>query len=94
MLDQVEAKLEAPALQLPAALRVRLAEQLLASLDDDAEIDTAWRAEAEWRVDGVGVIATDSVALDRHTTRAQTPRLIAVRLPRLDRTHLTTGIMQ
>jgi putative addiction module component (TIGR02574 family) len=63
-LDQIEAKLEAQALQLPAALRARLAERLLASLDDDAEIDTAWRAEAERRVDEVEAGAADSIALD------------------------------
>lgn len=44
--------LEAEVLQLPAAARARLAERLLASLDDDADEgnEELWIAEAERRL--------------------------------------------
>lgn len=42
-------KLEAEALQLPAAERARLVERLIASLDTDPEIEAAWAAEVERR---------------------------------------------
>lgn len=42
-------ELEAEVLQLPAPFRARLAEALIASLDDDAEIERAWAEEAERR---------------------------------------------
>jgi len=44
-LDQLEAAL----LQLPAPERARLAERLIASLDEDAEVELEWRLEAERR---------------------------------------------
>lgn len=43
-------QLQAELLQLPADVRARLAEALLASLDEpDAELDIAWGEEAERR---------------------------------------------
>jgi len=42
--------LEAAALSLPRSERARLAERLIASLDEDAEIEKAWREEIERRV--------------------------------------------
>jgi putative addiction module component (TIGR02574 family) len=43
-------QLQAELLQLPADVRARLAEALLASLDEpDAELDIAWADEAERR---------------------------------------------
>jgi hypothetical protein len=43
-------QLEAELLQLPPHVRARLAEALLASLDDaDSELDVAWGEEAERR---------------------------------------------
>lgn len=42
--------LEAEALKLPAAERAAFAQVLLASLDEDAEIDEAWAQEVERRV--------------------------------------------
>lgn len=42
--------LEAEALKLPAADRAAFAQVLLASLDEDAEIDEAWAQEVERRV--------------------------------------------
>jgi putative addiction module component (TIGR02574 family) len=42
-------QLEAAVLQLPASQRARLAERLIASLDEDAEVEEEWRIEAERR---------------------------------------------
>ena len=41
---------ESAALQLPRAERARLAERLIASLDEDSEIERAWAEEIERRV--------------------------------------------
>lgn len=43
--DQIEEEL----MKLPAADRARLAERLIASLDEDAEVEAAWRAEVRRR---------------------------------------------
>jgi putative addiction module component (TIGR02574 family) len=42
---------ESAALQLPRAERARLAERLIASLDEDAEIEQAWAKEIRRRVE-------------------------------------------
>lgn len=42
--------LEAQALKLSASERARLAERLLASLDEDSEIEEVWAAEVERRI--------------------------------------------
>ncbi len=43
--DQIEQEL----MKLPAADRARLAEQLIASLDEDAEVESAWITEVRRR---------------------------------------------
>ena len=43
--DQLEREL----LKLPAADRARLAERLIASLDEDPEVEAAWKAEVRRR---------------------------------------------
>jgi len=43
--DQIEQEL----LKLPMADRARLAERLIASLDEDAEVEAAWLAEVRRR---------------------------------------------
>lgn len=43
-------ELEAAALSLPRGERARLAERLLASLDEDLEIEEAWAQEVERRL--------------------------------------------
>ena len=43
--DQIEQEL----MKLPAADRARLAERLIASLDEDAEVEAAWKAEVRRR---------------------------------------------
>jgi hypothetical protein len=42
-------QLEAEALKLPRHIRARLAEALIASLDEDSESEQAWEDEAEVR---------------------------------------------
>ncbi len=42
--------LEAEALKLTVTERAKLAEHLLASLDEDSEIEEAWAAETERRI--------------------------------------------
>lgn len=42
--------LEAESLKLTAAERAKLAEHLIASLDEDSEIEEAWATEVEQRI--------------------------------------------
>ena len=49
MSDQIDV-LEAEALKLTPEERARLADRLIASLSDDAEIEEAWAAEVERRI--------------------------------------------
>ena len=49
MLSTTE-KIESAALQLPRSERARLAERLIASLDEDTEVERAWAEEIERRV--------------------------------------------
>ncbi len=65
-------QLEAELLQLPQALRARLAEALLDSLEDaDTELDLAWAAEANRRYQEIKsgvvkpILATEAVAKAR-----------------------------
>ncbi|MEW6486917.1 MAG: addiction module protein [Thermodesulfobacteriota bacterium] len=44
-------ELEAAALTLPRCDRARLAQRLLESLDEDSEVEQAWAAEVERRLD-------------------------------------------
>ena len=44
-------ELEAAALKLPLRDRARLAHRLLESLDEDSEVEQAWAAEGERRLD-------------------------------------------
>lgn len=46
-------RIVAEALELSAADRCRLAEQLLASLEEDDEIAAAWAVEVERRIDAL-----------------------------------------
>lgn len=43
-------QIESAALELPVHERARLAERLLASLDEDASVEAAWAAEIDRRV--------------------------------------------
>ncbi|SFN23647.1 putative addiction module component, TIGR02574 family [Formivibrio citricus] len=56
--------IEAAAMQLPKADRIHLAERLLASLEEDDEIQTAWIAEAERRADALDSGTTQAIAIE------------------------------
>ena len=55
--------LEAEALQLTAGERVAFAQLLLASLDEDAEIEEAWAAETEHRIADIESGATPVIPI-------------------------------
>lgn len=67
--------LEAEALKLGTAERARLVEHLIASLDEDSEIEEAWAAEVERRIEAVEtgsvqlIPAADVVAQARATLK-------------------------
>jgi putative addiction module component (TIGR02574 family) len=68
-------QLEAAVLQLPASERARLAERLIASLDEDAELELEWRTEAERRDDEITSGQTAGIPLDSvlDSARARVP---------------------
>lgn len=49
MIHSIE-QLEAELLQLPIGERARLAERLITSLDEEAEVETAWSDEVQRRL--------------------------------------------
>ena len=63
--------IEATVLQLPLTERAHLAERLLASLDVDDEILTAWIAEAERRADVLGRGDTSGMSLEQAMSKAR-----------------------
>ena len=58
--EQVEQEL----LKLPLAERARLAERLIASLDEDAEIEAAWIAEVRRRDEEMVSGAVEGIPLE------------------------------
>jgi putative addiction module component (TIGR02574 family) len=52
-MSSVAQRLEAAALALPRSERARLAERLIASLDENAEVEDAWAAEIKRRLDAI-----------------------------------------
>lgn len=50
-MSSIVEKLEAAALSLPQAERARLARRLLASLEDETDVDDAWRDEVRHRLE-------------------------------------------
>lgn len=60
-MPSVAEELEAAALSLPRAERARLAERLLASLDDEAEVEEAWRDEVRRRLEAYRKGAVEAV---------------------------------
>ena len=58
--DQIEEEL----LKLPASDRARLAERLIASLDEDTEVEAAWLAEIRRRDTELKTGAVESVPLE------------------------------
>ncbi|TVP43048.1 MAG: addiction module antitoxin RelB [Gemmatimonadales bacterium] len=57
--EQIEREL----LRLPASERARLAERLIASLDDDAEVNLAWAEEVRRRDEELDSGAVQSLPL-------------------------------
>lgn len=55
--------LEAEALQLTAGERAAFAQVLLASLDEDAEIEEAWAAETERRISDIESGAAQTIPI-------------------------------
>lgn len=59
-----EQELEAAALKLPSHERARLAEVLIASLDEEDEIARAWADEAERRYEELRTGAVEAVPVE------------------------------
>ncbi|HEX8829639.1 MAG TPA: addiction module protein [Longimicrobium sp.] len=58
-------EVEAVALQLPRAERARLAERLIASLDEDLAIENRWKEEVRRRVEELRSGAVPSIPGDQ-----------------------------
>jgi len=58
--DQIEQEL----LKLPAADRARLAERLIASLDEDSEVEAAWIAEVRKRDEELQSGAVEAIPIE------------------------------
>jgi putative addiction module component (TIGR02574 family) len=54
-------EIESSALQLPRAERARLAERLIASLDEDLAVEESWRVEVRRRVEEMQSGAVPSI---------------------------------
>ena len=57
-------KIERELLRLPASERARLAERLIASLDEDAEVDRAWVEEVRRRDESLDSGAVQALPLE------------------------------
>ena len=58
--DQIEHEL----LKLPAADRARVAERLIASLDEDTEVESAWKTEVRRRDEELQSGAVQAIPLE------------------------------
>ena len=63
--------LEAQALKLPTSERARLAERLIASLDEDAETEEAWAVEVERRIADIESGQAKMIPADEAIARAR-----------------------
>jgi len=66
--EQIEHEL----MKLPIADRARLAERLIASLDEDAEVEAAWLAEIRRRDEELASGAVDAIPLEDALTTVRT----------------------
>ncbi len=66
--EQIEQEL----MKLPVADRARLAERLIASLDEDAELEAAWIAEVRRRDDEFQSGSVESIPLEDALTTIRT----------------------
>jgi len=67
----VPEELEAAILALPRDERARLAERLIASLDQDREIEVAWREEVERRLDAYRNDELEAISSDEVLAEAR-----------------------
>ena len=65
-------EIEQELLKLPLAERARLAERLIASLDEDAEIEAAWMAEVRRRDKELVSGAVEAIPLEDALTSIRT----------------------
>lgn len=70
-MTSVPEELEAAVLALPRDERARLAERLIASLDDEEQIEEAWREEIERRLEAYRDGDLETVAADEVLTEAR-----------------------
>jgi putative addiction module component (TIGR02574 family) len=63
--------LEAEALKLTVAERAKLAEHLIASLDEDSEIEEAWAAETERRITEIEAGTVQLIPAEETIARAR-----------------------
>ena len=63
--------LQAEVLRLPQGQRARLLERLMASLDQDAEVETAWDAEAARREAALDAGQVKAVPFDEAMARLE-----------------------
>jgi putative addiction module component (TIGR02574 family) len=66
--EQIEQEL----MRLPIADRARLAERLIASLDEDAEVEAAWLAEIRHRDEELASGAVEAIPLEDALTTVRT----------------------
>ena len=66
--EQIEREL----MRLPVADRARLAERLIASLDEDAEVEAAWVAEVRRRDEELQSGAIESIPVEDALTTIRT----------------------
>ncbi|MGH7572647.1 MAG: addiction module protein [Gemmatimonadota bacterium] len=64
-------ELEAAALSLPVSERARLAERLIASLDEETEIEQAWALEVRRRLESYRAGEIDSIPADEVINEAR-----------------------
>ncbi len=65
-------QIEQERMNLPGADRARLAERLIASLDEDAEVEAAWIAEVRRRDEELVSGAAESIPLEDALTTIRT----------------------
>jgi putative addiction module component (TIGR02574 family) len=66
--DQIEREL----LKLPVADRARLAERLIASLDEDSEVEAAWKVEVRRRDEELQSGAVQAIPVEDALTTIRT----------------------
>lgn len=71
MANNVTERLEAAALALPRGERARLAQRLIESLDDDPQVEEAWAAEIQRRLDSIDRGEVEMIPADQVLSEAR-----------------------